>query len=674
MADIGNVALMLAMVFSAYAVIASLVGVYSKRPILIKSGQNAAIATFLMLLLAAISLWQILLSSDLSNLYAANNTNRDLSIFYKFAALWGGQAGSLLLWSLLLAVFMTITIFQYRHKHPDFMPYVIAVMAGTTLFFTLLHNFASNPFQELAITMMDGGAEPFVPQDGRGLNPLLQHPAMVIHPPILYIGYVGFIVPFAFAIAALATRQLGPHWLKSIRRWTLTAWFFLGIGILLGGKWAYVELGWGGYWAWDPVENASLMPWLTGTAFLHSVIIQERKGMLKVWNMVLIIMTYFLCVFGTFLTRSGVVSSVHAFAQSSIGNYFAVYLVILLTGSVGLLFTRLKDLQSDNKLDSMVSRESSFLFNNLVFLAAAFAVLWGTTFPILSEWVQGEKISVGQPFFNKVNIPIGLLLLFLMGVGPLLAWRKNSFDSLKKSFAGPVITAIIGGILLFTFGIRDPYALVSLTLCVFVTATIVSEFYKGAKARTRTMGENFGQALINLTLKNTRRYGGYIVHFAVVLLVVGFTGNAFNEEHQIELAIGEAFETKGYTLTCVDIMRRDTPNYITDEAKLELSRNGKVLDIMLPERRFYKASEQPTTEVEIYSSFKEDFYVSFVGKNQANNKAVIDIYINPLVIWVWIGGLMLAFGSIVAMFPNKRIRQEPAAMILPSDQSTYTAN
>ncbi len=671
--DLGNLALMLAMIFSAYAVLASLSGAYFKRPQAVNSGQHAAVAAWVFLVSAAICLWTILIQGDMSNVYAANNSNHDLPIFYKIAALWGGQAGSLLLWSLLLSTFTTIVIFQYRYVHPEFMPYIILVMGGTTFFFTLLHNFSVNPFDELTVNAGNGLIERFFPQDGRGLNPLLQHPAMVIHPPILYTGYIGFIVPFAFAIAALITRQLGPHWLKSVRRWTLTAWLFLGSGILLGGKWAYVELGWGGYWAWDPVENASLMPWLTGTAYLHSVIVQERKGILKVWNMVLIIATYFLSIFGTFLTRSGAVSSVHAFAQSSVGAYFAVFLIIILVSTVTLLISRLSDLKSENKLDSIISKESGFLFNNLTFLAAAFAVFWGTVFPILSEWWQGEKITVGAPFFNKVNIPIGLMLFFLMGVGPLLAWRKTSYESLVQNFGIPVTIALSGAVLLFIAGIRIPYALISFTLAIFVFSTLVSEFYKGAMARTRTVGESFAKALLNLIFKNTRRYGGYTVHFAMVLLFIGFTGNAFNTEAQIEIGVGETHAIRDYTFAVKDMGRYDTPNYITDELKVELWHNGALLETMYPEKRAYKTSEQQTTEVEIYSRFKEDVYVVFAGINPENGKAMVDIYIKPLVMWVWIGGIMLALGTIIAMMPNKRATVQPQYMGIPVQVAPHSA-
>ncbi|HEX9155877.1 MAG TPA: cytochrome c biogenesis protein CcsA, partial [Nitrospira sp.] len=406
MPEIGNFAVILVFVFSAYAVLGRVLGAKLENRKLVRSSERAVIISFAMVTLAVVILWALLLTNSFNIGYVAAHSNRDLPFFYKFSALWAGQEGSLLFWGWLLSIYSFVCVLQNRNRHRAMMPYVIAVLMTTQCFFSILNLFVANPFSTLAVAGASGGLQSYAPPDGNGLNPLLQYPMMVIHPVMLYLGYVGFIVPFAFAIAAMLTKQLGDTWIKTTRRWTMVAWFFQSCGILLGAAWAYHVLGWGGYWGWDPVENASLMPWLMGTAFLHSVMIQEKKGMLKVWNMVLIILTFFLCIFGTFLTRSGVVSSVHAFAQSSIGSYFVTFLALILAFSLTLLFDRLKYLKSENQLDSVVSRESSFLFNNLILLAACFAVFWGTMFPVISEAVKGVKITVGAPYFNKINLPI----------------------------------------------------------------------------------------------------------------------------------------------------------------------------------------------------------------------------------------------------------------------------
>jgi cytochrome c-type biogenesis protein CcmF len=431
---------------------------------------------------------------------------------------------------------------------------------------------------------------------------------------------------------------------------------FLSIGILLGGKWAYHELGWGGFWAWDPVENASLMPWLIGTAFLHSVMVQEKKGMLKVWNIVLVIMTYVMSVFGTFLTRSGVVNSVHAFAQSSIGGYFAAFIVIALSGSLYLLFDRLPYLKSENQMESVVSRESSFMFNNLILLAACFAVFWGTMFPVISEAVKGVKITVGPPFFNKVNVPIAIFLMFLTGVGPLLAWRKASTNSLKRNFLWPAAIALAAGVVLFVRGVHHFYAWLSLVMSIFVAITIVREFYKGAKARSVGTGETFVEAVVNLTLRNTRRYGGYIVHFAFVLLFIGWAGQAFTTDTSSEMGIGDTLAVREYTLRMDKLGLEDTPNYQGEKATIALFVDGKRTWNLLPERRVYKANNeaQPTSEVAIYSTMRNDLYVVFAGATADGKRAIIQVFYNPLTMWVWIGGIVLVIGTLIALLPNKK--------------------
>jgi cytochrome c-type biogenesis protein CcmF len=654
MAQFGQFSLALAFVLSAYSIVASLLGIRFKHDKLIASGRNAALGAFAGVTAAIVCLGYLFVVSDFSINYVAQHSNRDLPLYFKISSIWGGQEGSLLLWGWLLTVYTALVIVQNWRKHTSMMPYVTAVLMTTSIFFTAMHLFVVNPFNQVIMLQPDGTSIPFVPPDGAGLNPLLQYILMVIHPPIMYLGLVGFAVPFAFAMAALMSRQLGDTWIRTTRRWTMVAWFFLGTAILLGGKWAYVELGWGGFWGWDPVENASLMPWLIGTAFLHSVMVQEKKGMLKVWNIVLIILTYIMCIFGTFLTRSGVVSSVHAFAQSSIGGYFLAFIIIALSGAIYLLLDRLPYLKSENQMESMVSRESSFMFNNLILLAACFAVFWGTMFPVLSEAVKGVKITVGPPFFNKVIIPIAIFLVFLTGVGPLLAWRKASTNSLKRNFLAPSVIALASGVVLYFRGVTHFYALLSLVMSIFVTICIFREFYKGARARSSGTGENIIEAVVNLTLRNTRRYGGYIAHFGFVLLFIGWAGQAFTTDTQNEVGIGDEISIKQYVLRVDNLGVEDTPNYVAKKATVSLFRDGRKVGVMYPEHRVYKISKQPTTEVSIYSTLQEDLYLVFAASTADGAKAIMQAYHNPLVMWVWIGGIVLGLGTLIGLLPNKK--------------------
>jgi cytochrome c-type biogenesis protein CcmF len=656
-ASFGNLSITFALTFAVYGLFALFYGAKTDRRDLVKSGVNAVYMVLLFVTLAVASLVYLLMTSDFSLDYVASYSNRDLNVFYKFAALWGGQKGSLLFWTWILTLYVALTAWINRRYPGKLVPYTLAVATLTSVFFLIINKFGANPFGQLVVDPGDGNLQSFTASDGRGLNPLLQHPAMVIHPPLLYLGYIGFVIPFSFCMAALLTRELGTNWIKMARRWTLTAWLFLGVGIMLGGKWAYVELGWGGYWGWDPVENASLLPWLSGTAFLHSVIVQERKNMLKVWNVVLIITTYLLSILGTFLTRSGVVSSVHAFAQSTIGNYFAVFLIVMFAFSVYLVSTRLEYLKTESRLDSWASREASFLLNNLILLAACFAVLWGTVFPIFSELITGEQIAVGAPYFNKVTIPLALFLLFLTGVGPLLAWRKTSFASMRRIFLWPALAAVVTAVVAIVAGVRSFYAVVSIALCAGVTVTIVTEFHRAGRARSRSTGEGFVQAVLRVLSINKRRYGGYIVHFSFVLLMIGFTGQAFTKEGWAEVKPGESFTVGDYELTCQSIDEIDDPNWIGLQATLDITKNGKPFGTLSPQKRFYTASEQTTSEIRIESRFREDLYVVFSGMNEDNEHAVIQVWINPLVVWVWIGTILMALGTLYTIIPNVKERR-----------------
>jgi len=649
MENIGALSILLAFCLAVYAVIGSVTGRLKKNPFLIVSAERAVYSVWILLSAASGLLIYSLLTGDFRMGYVAAHTDQSMPAIYKFTAWWGGQEGSLLLWAWLLSTYSAVAVFTNRKKFRDMMPWVTAVLMTTESFFLILIAFVLSPFG-----VLEAGRGNIVEGMGRGLNPLLQYWTMVIHPPMLYLGYVGFTVPFAFAMGSLITRQPGEAWIHTTRRWTIITWLFQSTGILLGQGWAYAVLGWGGYWAWDPVENASLLPWITATAFLHSVMMQEKKGMMKVWNMVLISGTFFLCIFGTFLTRSGVVSSVHAFAQSPIGKYFVYFLAIGIAAVLYLILDRLKYLKSEARLESVVSRESSFMFNNLILLASCFAVLWGTLFPVISEAVTGEKISVDAPFFNRINVPIGLGLMLLTGVGPLIAWRRSSVESLRRAFFWPSIAAVALMAGLAFFGVYEhPYALVSFGLCMFVAATIFSEFWKGATAISAKSGVGLIPSAIELTHRNTRRYGGYLVHMGIVFMFIGYTGAAFNKDTTKEVTPGGSFQIGNYTARVTNMLQGENDNYTWQKLQIEATRGSESIGIMEPERRFYKSSQQPTSEVAIRRRLNEDLYLNFAGVSSDNQRAVIQAYVFPLVSWIWIGFWVLAMGTIVCLIPSK---------------------
>jgi len=714
MENLGSLAILLAFCVAIYAVVASVVGRVKRKPFLIVSGGRAVYSVWLLVALASGILVHALMTSDFRFSYVAEHSNRTMPLLYKFAAWWGGQEGSLLFWTFLLSTYASVVVFTNRRRHRDMMPWVVAVLATVQTFFLLLNNFIANPFRMLAVDKLITS----VP-DGNGLSPLLQYPAMAIHPPMLYLGYVGFAVPFAFAMGSLITRQPGDAWIFTTRRWTLVTWLFQSTGVMLGMAWAYHVLGWGGYWGWDPVENASLLPWLAGTAFLHSVMMQEKKGMMKVWNIVLISTTFFLCILGTFLTRSGVVQSVHAFARSEIGKYFVTFMALGIAATIYLILDRLDYLKSEAELESVVSRESSFLFNNLILLASCFAVLWGTLFPVISEAVSGDKISLDPDWYNRLMVPIGLFLLLLTGLGPLFAWRRTSIDSLRRNFQIPGIASLVLVGLLFGLGMRHVYALISFGFCLFVALTVIMEFYKGAAAiaaktslsgRAATLqlvticalisslfswwilltpfgvslrevsGGNPGLALligaavlfaplyfllmrtavgglvagaVELTHRNTRRYGGYLVHMGIVLMFIGFTGHAFNQADTRELNIGDTMNLGAYQLKMVDLQMGDTPVYQWQRATVQVYKNGELLSTLEPEKRFYLASKQGTSQVGIRERLNDNVYLNFGGMSDDNKRAVIQAYVFPLVSWIWIGGLVLIGGTFVCLVPSK---------------------
>ncbi len=648
MENLGSLAILLALCLAFYAAVASVVGRVKAKPFLVISGSRAVYSVWALITLASAILVHALLTGDFRFAYVAEHSNRAMPTLYKFAAWWGGQEGSLLFWSWLLATYASVVVFTNRRKHRDMMPWVIGVLASIQVFFLVMNNFVANAFQMLATDKLIVA----VP-DGNGLSPLLQYPAMAIHPPMLYLGYVGFSVPFAFAMGSLITRQPGEGWIHTTRRWTLVTWLFQGTGIMLGAAWAYHVLGWGGYWGWDPVENASLLPWLSGTAFLHSVMMQEKKGMMKVWNMVLISTTFFLCILGTFMTRSGFVESVHAFARSDIGKYFAGFLAVGIAATAYLILDRLPYLKSESQLESVVSRESSFLFNNLVLLASCFAVLWGTLFPTLSETFSGTRISLDINWYNRLMVPIGLFLLLLTGVGPLFAWRRTSLESLRRNFQWPGIAAVALAAGLFAAGMRQYYALVSFGFCLFVALTVLLEFYKGGSSIAAKNHISLPHALVELTHRNTRRYGGYLVHMGIVLIFIGITGHAFNVSEVKELNQGDSMRVGAYTLKMLVLQQGENANYAWDRAAMEVSKNGEVLGTLEPEKRLYKASRQGTSEVGIRMRPNEDLYLNFGGMSDDNKRAVIQAYVFPLVSWIWIGGLVMIGGTLICLVPSK---------------------
>ena len=658
---IGELSLWVALLMAAWAAVTSFAGGALGRDDLVTSGRRGLYATWAMVVLASIGLWTALLTHDFSLKYVASNTSANMPKVYVFAAFWGGQAGSMLFWALILSCYSVIAIRSVREKGRELAPWAGGTLALILLFFVATVCFKANPYDRLS----------FVPADGRGMNPQLQNPGMAIHPPNLYLGYVATSVPFAFAIAALVTRKLDAEWLGLVRRWSLLSWFFLTIGITLGMWWAYVELGWSGYWAWDPVENASLLPWLTGTAFLHSIMIQEKRGMLRKWNVVLVVTTFLLAIFGTFITRSGIIESVHSFAQSPVGNWFATFFLTATGATIYFVATRLKDLEAKAELESMVSREAAFLYNNLVLVGIAFSVLWGTLFPILSEWVRGSKITVGPPFFNTVNVPLGLLLLGLTGVGPLIAWRKASTSNLKRQFAAPVTIALAVGILLLVLGMRDVYALIAYTLAGFVAATIGQEFQKGISARRHIHGESLPVAAVRLVGRNRRRYGGYIVHAGIVVLFCAFAGLAFKKDHDVQLRAGESKELVDplghhWRFVSQGVSTSETLNRFVTAVGLEVWRDGKNEGILTSEKRQYFDSNkqpqfEPSTEVGIRTSPKGDLCVVLAGVR--DETAELRISFNPLVVWVWIGGMIMAFGGLIVMWPQAEKRRAPSGYV-----------
>ncbi len=666
-ANFGFGALLIAFVVSIYGIGASLYGLRKNRPAFVESARLAMLLTFPLISISAISLMILLAKGDFSLEYVVSVTSRSMPMYLRLTALWGGQAGSLLFWSWLMSAFATAVTFRRWDRDREFLPWVIVVSLVTQAFFLGLNLFTTeNPFVRIwqsptgafVVSMFQpAGTVSAALQDGQGLNPLLRHPGMIIHPPMLYLGFVAFVIPYAFAIAALITGRTDSRWIRLTRRWTLIAWLFLSLGLLLGSRWAYDVLGWGGYWAWDPVEIAAFMPWLSGTAFLHSVIIQEKRGILKQWNMVLIILTYVLVIFGTFLTRSGVLSSVHAFAQSDIGPAFFAFIGVMTALSLGLLLRRWDSLKGENRMTSLLSRESLFLLNNLLFLSILFVCFWGVIFPIISELFTGQKVTFGPQWYESATGPLFAALVLLMGVAPLSAWGHSTLKTLGKAIWKPFIVALILGLgLPLALGVRFWAALLGFFLLALVSCVTLYEFWRGARARQRRAGENFGLALWRLAGRNRRRYGGYIIHLGVVFMALGIIGiEMFQTETQRSIPLGEDVTIGAYTVRYDSLAIFDTADgRNVARAVLSIFKDGEFVGELHPRRDYYFESQQQMTIPGVRSTLEGDLYIILAEWMEISTQnATLKIYLNPLVNWLWFGGIIFILGTLVAAWPEK---------------------
>jgi len=641
--ELGSAAAIVALALALWGAVAAATGARTGRPALVLSAQHAALGVFVLVTACFALLTYAFLTFDFSVRYVAINTNLGTPFYYRITGVWGALEGSIILWTWMLALYTLIVILRHRESAHELYPWVLTVMLSVMAFFLLVITVAAPPFARLTP----------VPADGRGLNPLLEDTGMITHPVALYLGFTGVTVPFAFALAALITGRVGDAWITLTRRWTIIAWYFLSLGLLIGGWWSYHVLGWGGYWAWDPVENAAFMPWLTATAFLHSVMVQERRRMLKLWNLWLVILTFGLTLFGTFLTRSGVIASVHAFTQGSIGVFFLSFLALVLLTALALLAWRWDALSAQGELDSVVSRESAFLLNNVLLIAAAFTVFFGTVFPLLSEAVRGVKVSVGAPFFNRVNVPLFLALIFLMGVGPLIAWRRASPDNLRRSFLWPVALGVAAAALFSALGIRSTLAVLALALTVFVAATIAVDFSRATRARLR-MGERLLPAMGGLLRRHNRRYGGFVVHLGILIVTLGVTGSqAWSVQTETTLRRGEAAELAGYRVRFDGLTATEESNHFKVAGAFTVS-NGRVLSVLRPAKKFYPQEQSPIAGVDYRLGFGEDVYLVLGDFARDGSEATVKLQVNRLVSWIWIGGAVLTLGALLAILPDRR--------------------
>lgn len=680
MADLGYISLALAFVVALYGFVVSLWSARRGDEALALSARNALYVVAGLVVVSTAALWYLFLANDFSIEFVASHSERNLPTFYRFSALWGGQDGSLLFWLFILTLYSVVFVAVEWRRQPRRRSYMVASLLAVHLFFMAVVLFAANPFERLwvlgdgstkAALFRPAGASLFIPADGTGLSPLLQNYWMVIHPVFLYLGYVGLTLPMVYVVSSLATGELDNRWTKDVRIWNLIPWMFLTGGILMGSQWAYVELGWGGFWAWDPVENASFIPWLTATAFLHSIMIQQQRGMLKVWNVSLAFISFWLVIIGTFITRSGIIDSVHAFALSNVGPMFLSFIILSFALFMYLLWRRLPQLQSDSELDSMLSRESAFLYVNVLFIVAAFVTLFGTIFPLVSEFVTSTKIAVSAPYFNKVDGPIFMGILLLMGIGPLLGWRRSSTDMLRKSILPPLAMALLVVVILIMLVTRHWLPLLGWGLAALVLGTILWEYYRGARARHKATGESWPLALLRVMARNQRRYGGYLVHLGVVMITVAIVGaTMFQSNLKTSLRLNQSVEVGGYSFTYTGMEQEHHANHDTAIANVLVRKGDQVIGTLRPRMNFYSAVSGrdmgPTSEVGLRTNLHEDVYIVFNGWEQDGNLGAFEIFINPLMLWMWIGGLVMVFGTLFAMWPlpktaTRRVRSAAVA-------------
>ena len=664
MAAFGTLTLLIGLVVATYAGTASLIGVRRGSRRLVESGRSGVYALAAVLGMSSVAMWYSFLSHDYSIKYVQRYSDASSPLFYQITAYWGGLDGSILWWVFLLSVFSAIAVYTNRHRHRELLPYAVTTLMAIADFFLFVIIFYKNPFSTFIGE---------IPTAGKGLNPLLQNAYMVTHPPSLYTGFVGMSIPFAFGLGALISGQLDDAWIASVRKWTLGAWFFLSMGLTLGMLWAYEELGWGGFWAWDPVENAGFLPWLTATAFLHSIMIQERRGMMKIWNVTLIILTFFLTIFGTFMTRSGIVQSVHAFGQDTqLAWIFTIFMSVILIVSFGFVIKRLPALRSRATFESWLSREAAFAVNNWILLFAAFFVLFATMFPTLSEAIMGQRITVGPPFFNKWMVPIGITLLFLTGVGPGIAWRKATPGHLRYQFMLPLTVAGATALLCVLLGLQSSWAaVINFSLCAMVFTTISQEFIRNLLIRKKNTGGDLLSAAIGMVLRNRRRYGGYLVHIGIVLMFLGFAGTAYQKESEVRVEPGKEVKIGKYTLRFDRLAHEEDRQKEMVTGELTASIDGKVIDHMRPARWFFHGHEgEPTTEVAMHRTPAEDLYVTLGNYDLADGTANLKLVVNPLVDWIWFGFMLLAFGTGIALLPEALLEKVMARAPQRADQGS----
>jgi len=646
---VGHLATLLALLLAGVGAVAAFRGGRPGGERFLTAGRRAAFALAGFVAFAFLTMEYALVTHDFSVGYVAQVGSRETPLFFTIISLWSALEGSILLWALVLAIYTAVvawSIGRGTQPVPSDIAYSLGTLFLVNVFFLILISFPANPFETLSPA----------PANGPGPNALLQnHAFMGVHPPLLYIGYVGMAVPFSFAFGALLAGRLDADWPRRIRRWALVPWGFLTLGVVAGAWWSYEVLGWGGYWAWDPVENASFMPWLTATAFLHSVMVQERRGMLKMWTLTLIISTFLLTLLGTFLTRSGVLASVHAFSEGVIGPFFLVFLGLVLLASLGLLAWRGEAFRSTGRLDSAVSRETAFLINNLLFVAFAFIVLLGTMFPLIAEAVRGVKVSVGAPYFNQMSIPVGLLLIFLVGVGPALPWRKGTPDALGRKLRWPTVAAAVAGILLFAFGIRAPLAWLTFTLAVFAVGLLVGEFAEPALARQRARGESLVRALVGVCVSNRRRYGGYIVHLGVLLIAVGIAASGtFRREGEWTIRKGQVQVFGDYALQFDSLWAVAEPQRDAVIAAVTAYHRGKSLGLYYPRLNYYRITREPIATPAVREGAKEDLYLVLMAYADDGAHATVKAIVSPLVMWIWVGGIVMGLGVIFGLWPRRR--------------------